>query len=216
MKLFPLIAAAAVALTVAWAPKAEAAYYDGVASTSLNVRAGPSANYPMIGRIRAGSPLNVRGCVRGYAWCDVSTGGFRGWVPAKYIRGSYNRRTDNISVLGRLLGLNVVSYDEPTYWGQNYYSQDFYRTKYGWNDNNARRYGWKRVNNKWVRRDEDHDGIPNKYDRRDNDGRGRWDSDRPANSRDEDHDGVPNSRDNWDNDGRGRWDDDRQNRRYND
>lgn len=188
MKFTYILAAAAVVLTVAAAPKAEAAYYDGVAATKLNVRAGPSGNYPVIGQIGRGAPLNVRGCVQGYRWCDVSTGGFRGWVAGKNIRANYRTRSDSISVLGSLLGLNVVTYDEPTYWRTYYYDRDFYRTKYGWNEREARKYGWRMSNGRYVRSDEDHDGIPNKYDRYDNDGRGwndrdnRWDGHRRSNN----------------------------------
>ena len=56
MKFTYIIAAAAVVLTVAAAPKAEAAYYDGVATTNLNVRAGPG-KYPLIGKIARGTPI---------------------------------------------------------------------------------------------------------------------------------------------------------------
>lgn len=193
MKFTYLLAAAAVVLTVAAAPKAEAAYYDGVAATKLNVRAGPSGNYPIIGQIGRGSPVNIRNCIQGYRWCDVSTGGFRGWVAGKNLRTRYRDRSDNVSILGQLLGIDVVTYDERTYWGNNYYDRDFYRTKYGWNDNDGRRYGWKKSNGRWVRyADEDRDGVPNRYDRYDNDGRGRYDRDNR-----------------WDNNG---WDG---NRRYN-
>ncbi len=223
MKFTYIMAAAAVVLTVAAAPKAEAAYYDGVAATTLNVRAGPSGNYPIIGRIRAGSAVNIRNCIQGYRWCDVSTGGFRGWVAGKNVRTRYRERNDNVSLLGQLLGIGTVNYNEQSYWGENYYDRDFYRTKYGWNDNDGRHYGWRKNNGTWVRvtskNDEDHDGIPNKYDRRDNDGRGKYDNDknwRQVNGKwvrvgDEDHDGVPNNRDHWDNDGRGSNDRDRYN-----
>jgi len=223
MKFTYILAAAAVVLTVAAAPKAEAAYYDGVAATTLNVRAGPNGNYPIIGKIRAGSPVNIRNCIQGYRWCDVSTGGFRGWVAGKNVRTRYRDRNDNVSLLGQLLGISTVTYNERTYWGENYYDRDFYRTKYGWNDNDGRRYGWRKSNGQWVRlnakNDEDHDGIHNKYDRYDNDGRGKYDNDknyRKVNGKwvrvgDEDHDGVPNNRDNWDNDGRGSNDRDRYN-----
>lgn len=219
MKFTYILAAAAVVLTVAAAPKAEAAYYDGVATTNLNVRAGPG-KYPIIGKISRGTPLNVRGCVQGYKWCDVSTRGFRGWVAGQHIGANYRSRHDTVSVLGNLLGLNVVTYDERTYWGNNYYDRDFYRTKYGWNDNDGRRYGWKKSNGRWVRyADEDHDGVPNKYDRYDNDGGGKYDKDnnwRQVNGKwvrvgDEDHDGIPNNHDRWDNDGRGSYDSDRNN-----
>ncbi len=230
MKFTYILAAAAVVLTVAAAPKAEAAYYDGVAATKLNVRAGPG-NYPIIGHITRGTPVNIRNCIQGYKWCDVSTGGFRGWVAGKNLRTRYRDRNDNVSILGQLLGIQTVTYDERTYWGNNYYDRDFYRTKYGWNDSDSRHYGWRKSNGTWVRTttkyDEDHDGVPNKYDRRDNDGRGRYDSDRDHNNEwrqvngrwvrvgDEDQDGIPNDRDNWDNDGRGRYDDDNNNYRRN-
>ncbi len=201
MRRYILAFAAALLTLTTLSPPASAA--DGYASTSLTVRAGPNGKYPAIGRISPHTPVNVISCVNGWRWCDVSTRGFRGWVAGNYIRSRYRDRDDTVSSLGRFLGLPVVTYNERSYWGENYYDRDFYRTRYGWHDDH-RDYGWHKKHGKWVR-DNDRDGVSNHYDRDDDN-----DGTRDRRDRDDDNDGVRDSRDHDDDnngvrDSRDRW-----------
>jgi uncharacterized protein YraI len=176
------------AFLAAWAFMAQpaAAAVDAYTSTSLNMRAGPGGNYPVIGRISARAPVDIRGCTNNMQWCDVSAAGFRGWVAGQRLNTRYRNREANVISLGSVLGLPIVTYDQRTYWSTNYYDRDFYRARYGWNNDHSR-YGWRRDRNgDWVRdsnwrgmdydrdgkpnyrdRDIDNDGISNRYDRND-------------------------------------------------
>lgn len=155
--------AAALLAAMSFSGPAEAAH--GYASTSLNVRAGPGGAYPLIGRIGPRTPLFIRGCTPGWRWCDVSAGSFRGWVAGSYIHAPYHNRNVNVVDFGAVLGLPVVTFQERTYWGRNYYDRDFYRTRYGWNGDH-RHYGWRRgYDGRWVR-DTDRDRIPDWRDSR--------------------------------------------------
>lgn len=173
-----------------------AAAADGYASIGLTVRAGPGGNYPAIGRIGANTPVNIRSCTNGWKWCDVSARGFRGWVPGNYVRAGYRSRNYNVVDIGSSLGLPVVTYRERDYWGRHYYNTDFYRTRYGWN-NDSRTYGWERSRDgNWRRasswRDTDGDRVPNRYDRDDDN-----DGVRDRRDRDDDGDGMRDSRERY-------------------
>jgi uncharacterized protein YraI len=194
-KLF-LLAAVVVAWASLSAPAAAAT--DAYTAANLNVRAGPGGNYPVIGRLPTRTAVDVRGCTRNMQWCDVSSGNFRGWVAGQRLNTKYRNRQSSVSVLGELLGLPTVTYNEREYWGRNYYDQDFYRARYGWN-NDHNNYGWKKSNGRWVHsknwRDNDRDGI------------------RDSRDRDDDNDGI---RDSHDRDSNGNGVSDRNERRYND
>jgi len=197
------------AVVAAWASLSApaAAATDAYTAATLNVRAGPGGNYPVIGRLPTRTAVDVRGCTSNRQWCDVSASGFRGWVAGQRLNTTYRNRQSNVSALGALLGLPTVSYNERDYWGRNYYDKDFYRARYGW-QNDHKNYGWQKSNGRWVKarnwRDSDHDGIPNNRDRDDdNDGvSDRYDrndrsydrsNDRYYNDRDRNNDGYYDS-----------------------
>jgi len=54
-----------------------------VASTVVNVRAGPGGSHPVIGVLAAGERVRIDHC-RG-AWCLVQQAGPDGWVDANYL-----------------------------------------------------------------------------------------------------------------------------------
>lgn len=188
----------------------QAQAYDGYAATRLNVRAGPSGNYPVTARIDARKTVNILSCTNNWVWCDVETRNARGWVAGKYLQGRHNNRNASVNVIGALLGLPVSTFNERTYWGNHYYDRDFYRTRYGWNNDHSR-YGWQRVNGRWAHddrwerdhsdrsnrhwkrvsdhdrdRDRDRDGMSDRYDRTDS----RQD--------DKDNDGIADRNDRYD------------------
>lgn len=175
------------AVVAAWASLSApaAAATDAYTATSLNVRAGPGGNYPVIGRLSARTAVDIRGCTGGMKWCDVSARGFRGWVAGNNLNTRYRNRNATVISLGSVLGLPIVTYDERSYWSTNYYDRDFYRARYGWNNDHSR-YGWRRDGDRWVHarnwrdydydndgirnsrdRDDDNDGISDPYDRND-------------------------------------------------
>ena len=56
------------------APVASYAQHVGYATKSVNLRAGPARDYPVVFVATRGAPLQVLGCLNGYQWCDVAVG----------------------------------------------------------------------------------------------------------------------------------------------
>ena len=79
-----LFALAALAAMPAIAQAAAA-----VATTNVNLRAGPSTGYPVVDVVYAGSDVQVYGCLPNRAWCDVSYRGYRGWMSSNYLASFY-------------------------------------------------------------------------------------------------------------------------------
>src|SRR5437868_8054501 len=50
----------------------------GIVTTDVSMRAGPGAGFPVVDRIPGGAHVNIHGCIRSNAWCDVSWDGDRG------------------------------------------------------------------------------------------------------------------------------------------
>jgi uncharacterized protein YraI len=60
-----------------------------VTSSFLNVRSGPGANFPIVGRLAYGAALNLVGRNTESSWAQVSVpGGVQGWVSTRYIAAS--------------------------------------------------------------------------------------------------------------------------------
>lgn len=110
MKTPTLFAAAAFLASVSFAGLASA--QGVVATTDLNVRAGPGPGYPVITTIPANGEVSVHGCMSGGNWCDVTAGADRGWVYAAYLSGVANPP--------------AVEFQTRTYWDENYRDRDFY------------------------------------------------------------------------------------------
>ena len=64
-----------------------------VATTDLNVRAGPGPQYPVIGVIGAGQGTTIDGCIEGSKWCQVQTGSGAGWAYSDYLTGDFGGQT---------------------------------------------------------------------------------------------------------------------------
>ncbi|MGN6142232.1 MAG: DUF1236 domain-containing protein [Mesorhizobium sp.] len=56
-----------------------------VATTDLNLRAGPGSQYPVVGVIGAGQSTMVKGCINQGKWCNVSTGSEDAWAYSDYL-----------------------------------------------------------------------------------------------------------------------------------
>ena len=77
MKLRGLFVAAAMLLMPAAALAAP-----GIVTT-VSLKAGPGEGFPTVDRIPGGAHVDVHGCFRGKAWCDVSWSDDRGWVSSR-------------------------------------------------------------------------------------------------------------------------------------
>ena len=56
-----------------------------VATTDLNLRAGPGPEYPVIGAIAVDDQAMLNGCIEGSKWCEVSYGDLSGWAYSDYL-----------------------------------------------------------------------------------------------------------------------------------
>jgi uncharacterized protein YraI len=124
-----------------------AAAQDARVTVDLNMRAGPSTNFPVVDVIPESAPVNVHGCVRGYSWCDVSSQGNRGWVSANYL--TYAAGGSYVPLLSYTeeIDVPIISFSVGSYWDSYYRDRPWYGRRGVWRDR------W-RDNWRDIRRDE--------------------------------------------------------------
>ncbi|ODN68384.1 SH3 domain-containing protein [Methylobrevis pamukkalensis] len=103
------------------------AAFQAYATGNVNLRAGPSTQYPRITTLRVGEPLTVYGCLSGWSWCDVNWRGYRGWVSGRYLEAVYSGRRVIVPNYAPRLGVPVIRFDFDGYWGNHYRRYPFYR-----------------------------------------------------------------------------------------
>lgn len=79
-------AAAGALLALSGAAFAQSAV---VATTDLNVRAGPGPQHQVVGVLGAGQSVNLDGCLEASKWCVVAFEGGQGWVYSDYLSGDF-------------------------------------------------------------------------------------------------------------------------------
>jgi uncharacterized protein YraI len=75
------------------------ASFAAVATSSVNVRTGPSTSYRVIDQLRPGEQVDITG--RSNGWCAVSKNGPNGWVSCAYLAdagSSYFRSGPSVSL----------------------------------------------------------------------------------------------------------------------
>jgi uncharacterized protein YraI len=113
---------------------AEAA--EGFATANVNMRAGPSTQYPAVTVIPAGEPVEIHGCLADVPWCDVEFYGGRGWVAGRYVQALYQQRRVYVGPeYYRPLGIPTVVFSVGNYWDRYYRDRDFYRERDRWRRN---------------------------------------------------------------------------------
>jgi uncharacterized protein YraI len=147
----------------------------------LTLRAGPGGDYPRIDSVSRNTRVTVHGCVNGFNWCDISRGRMRGWVDGDELVVPFRGRRIELEDYSRRGQLPIISFRFDNYWDRHYRRASFYRDRDTWRE---RWRGWSGP------RDQDRDGIANRFDR-DQDGDGI----REGRDRDRDNDGVNNRRD---------------------
>jgi uncharacterized protein YraI len=98
----------------------------------VSVRAGPARDYPLVATLAPGTPVSVAGCVTDYQWCDIITGGIRGWVYARGLQYVYEGRRVPIYGYGAIIGLPIVAFSLLSYWDNHYRNRPFYRDRPRW------------------------------------------------------------------------------------
>lgn len=132
----------AMAIAMAGLFPALAAAATGFATANVNLRAGPSTQYPPVTVIPAGARLDIRGCMRSANWCDVNYRGISGWVSASYLQTTYNSRRVYVGPQYYApLGIPNVTFSIGSYWDRHYRGRDFYRDRDRWDRRDDRRDG---------------------------------------------------------------------------
>lgn len=102
------------------------------AAKTVHLRAGPARDYPAVAILSAGTALEVMGCLRGYTWCDVVAGPYRGWVYAANIRFRWDGREVPAPDVGAQLGIGIIGFILGEYWADHYRDQHFFRDRDRW------------------------------------------------------------------------------------
>ncbi|SDS31954.1 SH3 domain-containing protein [Bradyrhizobium canariense] len=105
----------------------------GIVTTSVSMRAGPGTGFPMVDRIPGGAHVNVHGCIRGDAWCDVTWSDSRGWVSARYLEYLYRDRYVYLPDYVDVVDVPVVPFVLGTYWASYYSGRPWYHRRAYWN-----------------------------------------------------------------------------------
>lgn len=104
----------------------------GMVTESVALRAGPGPGFPQVDRIPGGARVNVHGCLRGDAWCDVSWSGDRGWVSSQYLeylyRNSYVYLPDYVDEID----VPIVPFVLSSYWSSYYSGRPWYHRRAYW------------------------------------------------------------------------------------
>lgn len=117
----------------------------GYSTANVNMRSGPSTQYPAVTVIPAGESVQIHGCLADVPWCDVSFYGGRGWVAGRYVQTAYQQRRVYVEPqYYRPLGIPVVTFSVGNYWDRYYRGQDFYRDRDRWDRDYYRRPGYDR------------------------------------------------------------------------
>lgn len=128
---FVLQALVAAALAV---PALVSAQQTAYTSALLNLRAGPSPDFPVVAVLQPGVALAVQGCTTGYSWCDVVVdGNVRGWVFAQYLTYPSGPQYVPFSSAAIGIGVPIVAFTLGAYWGSYYVDRPWYgRPPPGW------------------------------------------------------------------------------------
>ncbi|MEF2554464.1 SH3 domain-containing protein [Aurantimonas sp. A2-1-M11] len=100
-----------------------------IATTDVNLRAGPSTRYPVVNVVGNGDDVRVFGCLDSRSWCDVGYAGQRGWMSSNFLafvdRG---RRYTGPTVVERV-GVPTISFSFGSYWDDHYRGRGSYRDR---------------------------------------------------------------------------------------
>ena len=104
----------------------------GIVTQSAGLRAGPGDGFPLVDRIPSGERVNVHGCLRGVAWCDVSWSDDRGWVSSQYLeylyRDSYVYLPDYVDQVD----VPIVPFVLSSYWSSYYSGRPWFHRRAYW------------------------------------------------------------------------------------
>jgi uncharacterized protein YraI len=104
----------------------------GIVTDTVSLRAGPGPGFPVVDRIPGGAHVNIHGCLRGDAWCDISWAGDRGWVSSEYLQYYYRNRYVYLPDYVDVVDVPVVPFVLGSYWASYYAGRPFYQRRAHW------------------------------------------------------------------------------------
>ena len=104
----------------------------GIVTTTVSLRAGPGEGFPTVDRIPGGARVNIHGCLRGTAWCDVSWSDDRGWVSSQYLEYLYRNRYVYLPDYVDEIDVPVVPFVLTSYWSSYYAGRPWYHRRAHW------------------------------------------------------------------------------------
>jgi uncharacterized protein YraI len=123
-----LSAMAAWALPYTAQAQAQVAY----TAKTVNVRAGPARDYPLVAVLPPRYQVIVQGCLPDYTWCDVVAGPSRGWMYAGNINYAYQNTYVPVLNYGAVIGIGVLAFVLDDYWGRHYQHRPWYGERRRW------------------------------------------------------------------------------------
>jgi uncharacterized protein YraI len=120
-----------IAATVLLMPTAALAA-PGIVTTTVSLRAGPGEGFPTVDRIPGGAAVNIHGCLRGTAWCDVSWSDDRGWVSSQYLEYLYRNRYVYLPDYIDEIDVPVAPFMLTSYWSSYYAGRPWYHRRAYW------------------------------------------------------------------------------------
>ncbi|MCK1734913.1 SH3 domain-containing protein [Bradyrhizobium sp. 138] len=106
----------------------------GIVTVSTGLRAGPGTGFPLVDRIPGGARVNIHGCLRGNAWCDVSFSDDRGWVSSQYLEYLYRNHYVYLPDYVDVIDVPVVPFVLTSYWSSHYGGRSWYHRHAYWNN----------------------------------------------------------------------------------
>lgn len=104
----------------------------GIVTVSTGLRAGPGSGFPLVDRIPEGARVNIHGCLRGNAWCDVSFSDDRGWMSSQYLEYLYRNHYVYLPDYADVIDVPVVPFVLTSYWSSYYDGRPWYRRHAYW------------------------------------------------------------------------------------
>jgi uncharacterized protein YraI len=116
----------------------------GFATANVNLRSGPDTEYPSVGVIPEGEPVDVRGCLKDESWCDVHWGSEQGWVFSEYLALNHRGEMTPLPDIGlSTYRIPVVVFRAGDYWKRHYVGRPWYKDRDRWVAYKPRpRAGW--------------------------------------------------------------------------
>jgi uncharacterized protein YraI len=105
----------------------------GIVTASVGMKAGPGEGFPTVDRIPAGARVNIHGCIRGDAWCDVGWSGDRGWVSSEYLQYLYRSHYVYLPDYVDVIDVPIVPFVLSSYWESYYSGRPWFHRRAYWN-----------------------------------------------------------------------------------